>query len=140
MDTYITVDDIRAFILDRTVGDNDLHRDLAFSDEEIMLAMERAAREFRSLPPLVGCYAADALPTDTNMFFDGTAQQLYIAEASRLMRNDIDYDAGGVGTNLVSKEIKHLLDLSQMHAARFREAATAWKRTYNLSQAYGPLG
>jgi hypothetical protein len=138
--TCITVEDIRLYILDRTIEDNDMDKDLSFSDEEIIAAMERAAREYNSIPPYVGCVEADALPKNTNMFFDATVQQLYIAELNRMSRNDIDYDAGGVSTNLEAKRIEHLKQLSRDHGERFREAATNLKIHTNWMDGFGKIG
>ena len=137
---YLTVDDIRLYILDRSVADNDLDRDLSFSNDEIFAAMERAAREYNSLPPFVNSARAACLPKDTNMFLDGVVQQLYIAWLNRAMRNDIDYDAGGVVTSLEAKRIKHMQQLAQDHGERFREAARNRKVFLNMSEGYGPIG
>jgi hypothetical protein len=138
--TYITVDDIRLYILDRSIDDNDFDQDLSFSDEEILNAMARAAREYNSIPPYVNGARADCLPKDTNMFFDATVQQLYIAELNRAMRNDIDYDAGGVVTSMEAKRIKNLQQLAQEHGERFREAARNRKIFINFSDGYGQIG
>ena len=137
---YITVDDIRMYILDRFISDNELDKDLSFGDEEILAAMERAAREYNSIPPYVNGARADCLPKDTNMFFDAIVQQLYIAELNRAKRNDIDYDAGGVVTSLEAKRIKHLEDLAKDHGERFREAAQNRKIFINYSNGFGPIG
>ena len=137
---YITVDDIRMYILDRFISDNELDKDLSFGDEEILAAMERAAREYNSIPPYVNGARADCLPKDTNMFFDAIVQQLYIAELNRAKRNYIDYDAGGVVTSLEAKRIKHLEDLAKDHGERFREAAQNRKIFINYSNGFGPIG
>ena len=137
---YITVEDVRLYILDRTLEDNDLDKDLAFSDPEIISAMERAAREYRSITPYVGGADASCLSKETNMFLDAITQQLYIAEINRASRNDIDYDAGGVTTNLEAKRIEHFRRLSSEHGERFREAAKALKIFQNWRAGFGKIG
>ena len=136
----ITAVDVREYILDRNISDNALDLDLAFSDEEIVSAMKRAAREFNSIPPFVCTVKPDDLSDDTNLFLDGIAAQLYISRMSKLQRSDIDYTAGGVTTNLVSKQIEHLKSGIEFHNARFQEAAKAVKIGINLRQAYGQVG
>ena len=58
----LTTEDIRHFLLDRDVEDNDLELDVAFSDEEIRDAMKRAARAYNSIPPFVCTAVSNALP------------------------------------------------------------------------------
>lgn len=134
---YIKPEDVRAFILDRSIQDNDLLLDLAFSESEIQDAMIRVAREYNSVPPFVSTVTAETLSSDTNIFLDGIAQQLYLSELAKLMRNDIDYTSGGVETNLVRKRIEHLKYLIQVHGERFRQTATSIKLAINLSAAFG---
>lgn len=133
---YITIDDVRMFIMDRSIEDNDLLLDLAYSDEEIQDAMTRAAREYNSVPPMCSFVDATCLDANYNMFLDGIAAQLFVSTISKLSRNDIDYDAGGAGVNIVAKRIKHLSELYKLHQQRFLEAAVSIKRTINLHQGF----
>lgn len=136
MANYITEEDVRNFVLDRNIEDNDLLLDLAFSPEEIEDAMKRAAREWNSIPPYVSTADPSKLDASMNLFLDAIAQQLYISELNKLMRNDIDYTAGGVGTNLEQKRISHLRELISFHGDRFRQAARDIKIALNLNQTY----
>lgn len=132
----ITSDDVRMYIFDRNIEDNDLLLDLNFSEEEIANAMVRAAREYASIPPYTSTVSPACLPADTNMFLDATVAQLYMSEMNKLMRNDIDYTAGNVTTNLVAKRIKHLAELYKLYQDRFRTAAKDWKITENVSAGF----
>lgn len=136
MADYITSDDVRHFIFDRNIQDNDLLLDLNFSEEEVRHAMVRAAREYNSVPPFVHMVDPAWLPADTNIFLDGIAMHLYIGELSKLMRNDIDYNTGNVTTNLVAKRIEHLKELIKMHSERFVTAAKNVKLTANIHAAF----
>lgn len=132
----LTEQDIRDFILDRSVDDN-AGLDLSFSSADIAQAMKRAAREYNSIPPVfIQVDDKDHLPSETNMFLDATAEQLYISEKARLTRDDIDYSAGGVVTPIARQRIKHLDDLIKFHGERFQTAAKAQKLTANLRRAY----
>jgi hypothetical protein len=132
----ITSEDIRMFIFDRTIEDNDLLLDLNFSEAEIQNAMIRAAREYASIPPYTSIVNPACLPGDTNMFLDGVVAQLYLSEMSKLMRNDIDYTSGNVTTNIVTKRIGHLKELFKLHQERFLTAAKPWKLTENINQGF----
>lgn len=132
----ITSDDVRMYIFDRNIEDNDLLLDLNFSEEEIANAMVRAAREYASIPPYTSTVSPACLPADTNMFLDATVAQLYMSEMNKLMRNDIDYTAGNVTTNLVAKRIKHLAELYKLYQDRFRTAAKDWKIAENVSAGF----
>ena len=69
---YITISDVRFYIMDRGSEDNPYLLDLAYSDEEISGAMRSAAREYNSVPPLgVETVHPGHLPADTNLFLDG---------------------------------------------------------------------
>jgi len=138
--TYITVDDIRLYILDRSIEDNPLDKDLSFSDEEILAAMERAARAYNGFPPYVDAVTPDCLPKHDNTFFDAVVQQLYIGEIARISRNDIDYEAGGVSTNLETKRIAHLRRMAAEHGELWRESARQRKVFKNWRDAFGSLG
>jgi hypothetical protein len=135
---YLTVEDVRDYIMDRTLEDNELELDLVFTDEEIRKAMTRAAREYNSLPPLgVSSVTPEFLPNDTNMFLDGTVAQLYMARRAKLARNDVDYQAGNITTNIVQKQIAHLTQMTLQHRELFREAATTHKLAININNAWG---
>lgn len=133
---YITAEDVRNFVLDRSAQDNPIQMDLVFSEAEIDDAMRRSAREFNSIRPYVITVYPDKLPGDTNIFLDAIAEQLYISRMSKLMRQDFDYEAGGVGVNQVKTEINHLVSLIKLHSERWRDAAQQIKITRNLSYAW----
>ena len=137
---FINEEDVRMFVLDRSAADNDLDGDLSFSPEEIAEAMDRAAREYNSIPPLLSNVQGNRLTKQTNVFLDAIAQQLYIASVARLMRNDIDYTAGGVQTNLEAKRISHYEKLIEFHGKRFKEVAQNIKIAQNISNAFVHFG
>ncbi len=134
---YITVEDVRHYLLDRTPDDNDLLVDLAYDDNDIRQAMVYAARDYNSIPPLVASASPECLPAYNNMFLDCIVKHLYIMSIAQLTRNDIDYTAGGVGTNIVQKRIAHLRDLIAFHQQQFVEAAKNQKLLMNIDEAFG---
>lgn len=137
---YITETDVRNFILDRTIADNELQLDLTYSPEEIADAMMRAARDYNSVPPFVDTVRVGALPGDTNLFLYGTAYHLFLSRISKLTRNDIDYTAGNVGVNPVAKQIAHLKDLAREMRQEFLVLATNIKMSINVCESFGQIG
>lgn len=140
MSDYLTADDVRSFIWDRTAADNEVDMDLVFSEKEILEAMKRAAREYNSVPPFVDAVDAQHLPGDTNMFLDAVAMQLYISRMSKLQRNDIDYDAGGSNVAFERRQIAYLKEMIPFHRDRFLEAAKNRKIHINLRSCFGRVG
>ena len=136
MTSYVNVEEVRHYVMDRTVEDNDLDLDLSFTDEEITQAMERAARSFNSLPPLVMRVVWNRMPLDTNIFLNATAEHLYRAALGKLRRNDIDYNAGGVASNLAAKRISHFERMIAEYNKLWIEEAKSIKIAYNLQQAF----
>jgi len=134
--TYLTVEEMRMFLLDNSAEDNSLDMDLSFSDDEIAYSMRRAAREYNSTPPFVGRVDPNSLPIDTNLFLHATAEQLYISELARSKRNDMDYTAGGVTVNIEAKRIKHFEGLVAYHREQWKDTATKIKVSANLAKAY----
>lgn len=133
---YLSIEEMRMFLLDQKAEDNALDLDLSFSDEEILSAMKRAAREYNSIPPFVSSVDYRRLPNDTNVFLHATAEQIYIAELARAKRNDMDYTAGNVSANLEQKRITHFEGLVKFHREIWTDTATKIKVAANLAKAY----
>lgn len=138
---YLTIDDVRHALMDRVTDDNELEFDLAFTDEDIAMAMRHAAMAFNSIPP-IGVLAPNPamLPANYTVFLDGTIVQLYTMMLAKLRRNDIDYTSGGVSTNLVAKRIAHLERARAEHKQDFERVARDLKVTYNISRIGGRVG
>lgn len=135
--TYLTTQDVRDFLMDRSLDDNELGGDLEYDDEEIEQAMRRAAREYNSIPPLgVGSVHAQNLPSHDNILLEAVAEQLCRTTIHRLRRQDLDYTAGGVGVNLVAKRIEHLRIQIDEHRQAWEPRAREKKLTINNNLAF----
>lgn len=138
---YLTHDDVRNFMLDRSIEDNLIDRDLAFSDEEIADAMRRCARDYNAIPPYgVSGARGDRLPGNSTLFLYGVAKQLYLSALQKLMRNDIDYTAGNVTTSLTAKRIEHYTNLVKLMDTEFKTIALAVKKNINIRKFMGKIG
>lgn len=141
MSCYIVEQDVRMYLLDRGAQDNLLDNDYTFATDEIIAAMNRAAREYNSMPPYVAqVVSADRLPNDTNIFLDAIAEQLYIAKLANLARNDFDYDAGGMQVSPDAKRILAFKELIKFHNERWRQPALQLKSAININSFWGQVG
>lgn len=138
---FISKQDVRQYMLDRTADDNPLLLDLAYTDEDITAAMKAAAREFNSIPPLfVRNFDADSLPDDTNIFFDGIACALLRMQLFQKTRNDIQHQAGNVTAAVDAAHINHIRQLIPMFDERFRRAAGDYLLAINVNNGFGSVG
>ena len=137
---FVTTEMVRQYIWDRSVEDNELEMKLRFTDDEILNAMDTAARSFNSLPPVHIRVSFIRLPADTNMFVDATVAYLYSARLAKYEANDIDHSSGGVTVNLEKKQIEHMQTRVKYHMEEFRAAASAIKLAMNVAGAYGRVG
>lgn len=111
-----------------------------WSPEVIGRAIVAAARDYNSIPPTIDSVHPGTLSTHTNMFYDGAAYHAYRMLHAQLSRRDIDHQAGGVTTNLVSKQIAHAEKMMQTYRTSFVDAVRTRKNTLNQSFGYGRVG
>lgn len=141
MSNGLTTDDIRHFIMDRSVEDNRLDMDLQFSDDEVLKAMDRCRTHYASLPPVsLGVSEGHPLPADNFCFYHGVVYQLFLALYSKLTRNDVNYAAGGVEVSLERTKIGYLKEQLPMHREEFLSMAIERKKRINMIQGMGPVG
>lgn len=135
----ITITSLRFWISDRTPDDNLLIGDLEFSDAEIQTAMEHAAREFNSIPPISWQVDPRRLPDDTNLFYEATAEILYRHVLHRLMRNNFKYQAGNVVVDDIGPRIEGLTKLISL-VSGWRETAKNIKLKQDTRGYFSCLG
>lgn len=137
----LTIEDVRMFMLDRGPEDNEISIDLTFSDAEIANAMVRSAREYNSIPPLDVDYAdPDCLQSETNLFLYGTAVQLLLSRKAKLMRNDVEYNAGNVQVSPAKKELGYIDALQKELKQDFIMEARQRKLSINVMNGFGQIG
>ncbi len=134
----LTVDKMRFWIMDRTPEDNPLEGDLFFKDLEYMTAMEHAARAFNSIPPFTTYANPSALPDNTEIFFEATAEMLYKMKLHSLQRNAFEYSGGNVAVDEDNTKIKGLKELIAS-VQGWREMATVLKTQINVSGFYSTV-
>ncbi len=138
--SFITEQDVREEMRDRTAADHLVLPDIAFTSEDIAQAMRKATRRFNSIRPYVVCVEANKLPDRNNIFFDGIAWALLEGLLLNSSMNDMDYTAGNVTASVQGKLVGNLEKLAAKYEKRFVEDATALKISTNLLGCYGQLG
>lgn len=114
--------------------------DLAFSDPDILSALQAAAREFNSVPPFSVRVSADSLSADTNMFLNIAVSYLF-ERKMRLMAPQLTvFTAGNVQTDTDRQLYEALKSTAEELRKRFLEEARAIKAHHNMLAFCGPIG
>ena len=139
-----SVEDVRRFVLDRMIDDNEIDLELFFSDAEIITARRLAVANYNELPPyvdkiqLTSCNQ-DCLPAPV-MFLNGIAYQLYLSKLQKLHKEDVEYQAGGMTVNIIKKRIAYITGTIKIFKDEFLGLASARKTHINYSSAFGRVG
>lgn len=136
---YVTHEDIRHFIQDRTIEDNEVYMDLFFSDDEISQAKRFASMSFNSTPPYVYTVEPEKMPFNM-AYIHGIIYHLYLARLSKLKRNEIEYTAGGVTTTMDKKLIDHLTQDLLFHKQEFDRKTKELKLIINMNRVGSKIG
>lgn len=135
----LQIDDIRYWIKDRTPADNPLKGDLYFPDPEIVQAMRRAAWAFNDIPPYSMEVSPNALPDNTNIFIEASAQILYEGAIHSLGRNALKYAGGNVVVDTDNEILSHL-EKRVKELDRWKQTAQMFKVKADNSRYYRSLG
>lgn len=139
-----SIADVRRFVLDRMVEDNEIDLELFFSDQEIVTARRLAVATYNEFPPYVeriqlsDCNQ-DCLPAPI-MFLNGIAYQLYMAKLQKLHKEDVDYQAGGMTVNIIKKRIAYITGNLKIFKTEFENLASSRKTHINYMSAFGRVG
>lgn len=131
----IDVEDVRQFMFDRTLDDNEGELDLAFSDAEIQTAMRFAAMRYNETPPY--CDQANAAYLRHGMLFlNGIAYGLYLSKLQKISRKDITYQAGSMTIDAIKPQVEHLTKYVKLFKEEFERMAKERKQTINIHNAF----
>lgn len=135
---YVTIEMVRNEMQDRTPADNTIDCDLAFTDEEIIHAMKRAASAYNSLAPINVDYVTyNCLPAETTIFLDAVMTYLYKAHIHRLARNQLQWQTGDTTVEFEKTRMQNYMQLMAMLEKEWKEAAKERKMEINRSMCYG---
>ena len=133
----ITETEIRMHMRDRNAADHLVLTDVAFSSEEIALAMKTCGRRFNSMPPRSMSVNINALPDQHVCFLDGTVAALMDILLVNSSLNDGDFSVSGVSANIQGPLRQAAEKLSAYFWDRFEKEAKAVKVEANVRKCYG---
>jgi hypothetical protein len=137
--TPITIPEVRMLLLDRCPADNGLLDDFEFSDAEVVFAIRRPVDEWNEMLPQIAGYqfTPATFPYRYN-WLNATAAELLRMASRKLLRNKLDYSAGGVNINDKSRGPVYVQLAESMHTEW-----TAWcrheKARINAENCYGSI-
>lgn len=138
MSAFVTIQQIRDAILDRTPDDNSIENDLFFSDEEIVNAMKQTAAAYNAMAPRgVDYMDYRSMPAGESTFLDGVLCKLYKMAINKLARNVMTWQTGNTTVELEKTRMEAFKSLSQMYDQTFRDSARERKMEINRSLAWG---
>jgi hypothetical protein len=133
----ITIADVRLALWDRCVTDNGLLDDFEFSDSEICSAIRMPVDEWNETPPIINGaqFTAATFPYRYNWIQAAAAELLRMA-ARNLLRNKLDYNAGGLNVNDRSRGPIYV-QLATAMRQEWRDWMMREKRRINAENCYG---
>lgn len=135
---YITIEKVREEMQDRTPADNTIDCDQAFSDEEIMYAMERAAAAYNSMAPMgIGVVSAKAMPMGLSFFMDAVVSQLLKSAIHKLSRNLMKWQTGDTNVDLENTRMQAYSAIRKELEQSWRTEAKEYKMELNRAQVWG---
>jgi hypothetical protein len=134
-----TIAEVRLSLRDSGPAESMLLNNLAFSDEEIAMAIARPVQLWNEIPPNLRKYR---YTTTTFPFryhwLEAIAGTLFLLAAEYNRRNNLTYSAANVSVNDLDKEPQYEA-AGQRRLQMFREFVRAKKSELNLNQLYGGI-
>lgn len=131
-----SLQEIRLHIRDTMTAENLLTEDRAFSDEEIMGAMERALRYWNETSPNLGELATTQNFPYRHFLIEGTLGQLYMIAAEDFRKNSLQYQAGGLSVADKEKEANYQR-AAQIHWQAYQQFVQEKKSELNVAMGWG---
>jgi hypothetical protein len=137
--TPITIPEVRMLLMDRCPADNGLLDDFEFSDAQIIFAIRRPVDEWNEMLPQIEGYqfTPATFPYRYN-WLNAAASELLRMASRNLIRNKLDYQAGGVNVNDKSR--------GPIYAKLAEDMHTEWaswcrheKARINAENCYGSI-
>lgn len=140
MPGYITIAKVREEMQDRGPADNSIDCDYAFTDEEIMHAMERAAASYNALAPIgIGAVSAKAMPDHMSFLMDAVVCQLLKSAIHKLSRNLMTWQTGDTNIELEKSRMTAYQAIRQELEQSWKQEAKEWKMEINRSLCWGAM-
>jgi hypothetical protein len=133
-----SIAEVRLHLRDTDPSESFLLDNLAFSDEEIALAMYLPVQYWNEIPPPIGIHNTTTFPYRYHWLM-AIAGYLFLTAAEQQRRNNLQYAASGVQVNDQDKEPNYEKAALQ-RLTEFREFVRRKKAEINLENAWGEVG
>lgn len=132
-----SITEIRMHLRDTDPSESFLLDNLAFSDEEIMLATYLPVQYWNEIPPPIEMHNTATFPYRYHWLM-GIAGQLFLMAAEQQRRNNLTYAAGGVQVNDQNREPNYEA-AAQRRLDEYKKFVRNKKYSINLGLAYGEV-
>lgn len=134
-----TIAEVRLHIRDSSPAESYLLEGLAFDDAEIAFAIQRPIDYWNEIPPpLSKKYTTENFPHRYH-WMEAIVGNLFLMAEESNRRNQLEYSAGGISINDMSKE-RNYGQAAQVRLAAWREFVRQRKASDNLADAFGEVG
>ena len=133
-----SIAEIRLHLRDTDASESYLLDNVAFSDEEIALAMYLPVQYWNEIPPPIGMHTTASFPYRYHWLM-AIAGYLFLTMAEQQRRNNLAYSAGGVQVNDQNKEPSYE-QAAKRRLDEYKEFVRRKKAEINLSNAFGFVG
>lgn len=133
-----SISEVRLHLRDTDPSESFLLDNLAFSDEEIALAMYLPVQYWNEIPPPIGIHTTASFPYRYHWLM-AIAGYLFLTAAEQQRRNNLQYAASGVQVNDQNREPNYE-QASQRRLEEFKLFVRRKKAEINLENAWGGLG
>lgn len=135
----ISITDVRMELLDRCPSDNALLDDVEFGDSAIAYCILKPVNEWNETPPIIGQYQyTQATFPYRYHWVQATCAELLRMAARNLIRNKLDYNAGGLNVQDRARGAVYLQIAEQMRA-EWQDWMRREKVRLNAESCYGSV-
>lgn len=133
-----TMTEIRLHLRDTSPDESFLLDTVAFSDEELALAIIRPVEYWNETPPPLRRYTTETFPYRYH-WLEAICAQLFLMAEERYRRNSLQYAAAGVQVNDYDKEMNYQR-AGQMRQQLWMTFVRQEKYRLNMDAGFGELG
>lgn len=133
-----TIAEIRLHLRDSAAEENFLLDTVKFDDAEIAASIQRPIMYWNEMPPDVARYTTRNFPHRFH-WLEAICGNLFLMAAEHFRANNMEYQAGGVAVNDMSKE-QNYEAAAQRRLQAWQEFVRKRKHTMNLEGGFGSFG
>lgn len=129
-----SISEVRMHLRDTDPSESYLLDNVAFSDEEIAMALTHPVQYWNEIPPPIGIHTTASFPYRYNWLM-ATAGYLFLIVAEQQRRNNLAYSAGGVQINDQNKEPQYE-QAAKRRLDEYKDFVKRKKAQINLENAF----